>query len=74
MLIVECDCDPTGSESSECDNYAGHCKCKENVIGRKCEQCAPGTYNFGPSGCSRKSFFVHLWLHLHKIYVLYILV
>lgn len=52
LQAVNCDCDPTGSESSECDVYGGHCICKENVIGRRCEQCAPGTYNFGPTGCS----------------------
>ncbi|EMP30085.1 cAMP-dependent protein kinase type II-alpha regulatory subunit [Chelonia mydas] len=29
------------------------CPCKPHVIGRRCDQCAPGTYGLGPSGCSR---------------------
>ncbi|KAL1492725.1 hypothetical protein ABEB36_010939 [Hypothenemus hampei] len=46
-----CDCDPTGSISKICRSYGGACECKPNVIGRRCDQCAPGTYDFGPEGC-----------------------
>lgn len=46
-----CDCNPTGSHSLLCDQYGGTCSCKTNVIGRKCDRCAPGTYGFGPNGC-----------------------
>nr|CAB3263373.1 laminin subunit beta-1 [Phallusia mammillata] len=46
-----CDCDLQGSESSICDTWGGHCICKPNVIGRRCDRCAPGTYGFGPTGC-----------------------
>uniref|UniRef100_A0A3Q2YST7 Laminin, beta 2 (laminin S) n=1 Tax=Hippocampus comes TaxID=109280 RepID=A0A3Q2YST7_HIPCM len=46
-----CNCDPQGSISSVCDVRGGQCHCRPNVIGRQCEQCAPGTYGFGPSGC-----------------------
>lgn len=46
-----CDCDVTGSESTICNPYGGQCACKRNVIGRRCDQCAPGTYGFGPLGC-----------------------
>uniref|UniRef100_A0A671QX33 Laminin subunit beta-1-like n=1 Tax=Sinocyclocheilus anshuiensis TaxID=1608454 RepID=A0A671QX33_9TELE len=42
-----CQCDPQGSLSAECDKVGGQCHCKPNVIGRKCDQCAPGTYGFG---------------------------
>ncbi|XP_073447913.1 laminin subunit beta-2 isoform X4 [Aquarana catesbeiana] len=48
---LACNCDPQGSLSSECDPYGGQCRCKPNVIGRQCDQCAPGTHGFGPSGC-----------------------
>ncbi|XP_066247088.1 laminin subunit beta-1 isoform X1 [Euwallacea similis] len=46
-----CDCDPTGSTSKICVPQGGYCPCKENVIGRRCDQCAPETYDFGPEGC-----------------------
>ncbi|KAI5734580.1 hypothetical protein M8J77_008341 [Diaphorina citri] len=47
----ECDCDPTGSTSKYCDQLGGNCVCKPNVVGRRCDRCAPGTYGFGPEGC-----------------------
>uniref|UniRef100_A0A665X2H1 Laminin subunit beta-2-like n=1 Tax=Echeneis naucrates TaxID=173247 RepID=A0A665X2H1_ECHNA len=48
---LPCKCDPQGSVSSMCDARGGQCHCKPNVIGRRCDQCAPGTYGFGPLGC-----------------------
>uniref|UniRef100_A0A8C1L0A5 Laminin, beta 2-like n=1 Tax=Cyprinus carpio TaxID=7962 RepID=A0A8C1L0A5_CYPCA len=51
-LRASCQCDPQGSLSAECDRVGGQCHCKPNVIGRKCDQCAPGTYGFGPHGCT----------------------
>ncbi|ROL52307.1 Laminin subunit beta-1, partial [Anabarilius grahami] len=49
---LACQCDPQGSLSAECDKVGGQCHCKPNVIGRQCDQCAPGTYGFGPYGCT----------------------
>ncbi|KAF7637603.1 hypothetical protein Mgra_00002860 [Meloidogyne graminicola] len=49
---VSCDCDLTGSKSGICDSKGGQCECKPNVVGRRCDRCAAGTYGFGPSGCS----------------------
>uniref|UniRef100_A0A348G671 Laminin subunit beta1 n=1 Tax=Odontomachus monticola TaxID=613454 RepID=A0A348G671_ODOMO len=46
-----CECNPTGSRSLLCENYGGMCPCKPNVVGRRCDRCAPGTYGFGPEGC-----------------------
>lgn len=46
-----CSCNPTGSLSKECVSKGGYCHCKPNVVGRQCDQCAPGTYGFGPEGC-----------------------
>lgn len=48
----ECQCDPTGSYSGICDSLGGQCQCKPHVVGRRCDQCAPGTYGFGPEGCT----------------------
>ncbi|CAL8324931.1 unnamed protein product [Merluccius merluccius] len=48
---LPCSCDTQGSISSLCDVRGGQCRCRPNVIGRRCDQCAPGTYGFGPSGC-----------------------
>ncbi|KAJ8301303.1 hypothetical protein KUTeg_020290 [Tegillarca granosa] len=48
---IACQCDPTGSTSSECEQVGGQCPCKPNVVGRRCDRCAPGTYDFGPDGC-----------------------
>ncbi|KAL5014853.1 hypothetical protein ScPMuIL_009123 [Solemya velum] len=48
---LDCECDAMGSTSSECDTVGGQCTCKQNVVGRRCDQCAPGTYGFGPNGC-----------------------
>lgn len=49
----ECNCDATGSVSGICDVKGGQCECKPNVVGRRCDKCAVGTYGFGPSGCSK---------------------
>lgn len=46
-----CQCDGTGSRSSICSSLGGQCDCKTNVVGRRCDHCAPGTYGFGPEGC-----------------------
>ncbi|KMQ87954.1 laminin subunit beta-1, partial [Lasius niger] len=46
-----CECNPMGSRSLLCENYGGLCPCKPNVVGRRCDRCAPGTYGFGPEGC-----------------------
>uniref|UniRef100_A0A8C1IFF7 Laminin, beta 2 (laminin S) n=1 Tax=Cyprinus carpio TaxID=7962 RepID=A0A8C1IFF7_CYPCA len=48
---LPCECDPQGSLSSECDVRGGQCRCSPNVSGRRCDECAPGAYGFGPSGC-----------------------
>ncbi|XP_048872334.1 laminin subunit beta-2 isoform X1 [Brienomyrus brachyistius] len=49
---LPCQCDPQGSMSSECNAHGGQCSCKPHVIGRRCDQCAPGTYGFRSAGCT----------------------
>lgn len=53
-MITACQCNTTGSVSKLCDEYGGNCHCKPNVVGRRCDRCAPGTYGFGPEGCTGK--------------------
>uniref|UniRef100_A0A4W4EUK7 Laminin, beta 2 (laminin S) n=1 Tax=Electrophorus electricus TaxID=8005 RepID=A0A4W4EUK7_ELEEL len=48
---LPCHCDAQGSFSSECHVHGGQCHCRPNVIGQRCDKCAPGTYGFGPAGC-----------------------
>ncbi|XP_068627747.1 laminin subunit beta-1 [Battus philenor] len=48
-----CQCDPTGSKSHQCDPYTGYCQCVENIVGARCDRCAPGTYGFSKFGCKR---------------------
>lgn len=46
-----CDCDTTGSTETQCDTIGGQCKCRPNVIGRRCDRCAPGFHSFSVNGC-----------------------
>ncbi|XP_038213536.1 laminin subunit beta-1 [Zerene cesonia] len=48
-----CQCDPSGSKSHQCDRYTGYCQCVENIVGARCDRCAPGTYGFSKFGCKR---------------------
>ncbi|XP_050676949.1 laminin subunit beta-1 [Leptidea sinapis] len=48
-----CQCDPTGSKSYQCDPHTGYCQCVENIVGARCDRCAPGTYGFSKFGCKR---------------------
>ncbi|NWI18533.1 LAMB1 protein, partial [Crypturellus soui] len=48
---LPCRCDPQGSLSAECRPQGGQCRCKANVMGRRCHRCYPGTFGFGPAGC-----------------------
>ncbi|XP_057560576.1 laminin subunit beta-2-like [Hippopotamus amphibius kiboko] len=49
---LACECHPQGSLSTECALLGGQCPCRPNIIGRTCDHCRPGTYGFGPNGCS----------------------
>ena len=41
-----CECDLTGTVDEICQKNSGVCICKPNFTGAKCDQCAPGFYNF----------------------------
>lgn len=38
-IIIECKCNTTGSIQTHCEPILGQCDCRENVIGRTCDQC-----------------------------------
>ncbi|NXT80726.1 LAMA3 protein, partial [Zapornia atra] len=54
-----CNCSERGVAnvaSPECEKNTGQCKCKPGIKGRRCDQCAPGTYSFPncvPCNCNR---------------------
>lgn len=60
FIILACQCNVTGSTSNLCSEYNGACQCKPNVVGRRCDRCAPGTYGFGPEGCKRMFLFYYV--------------
>lgn len=47
---IPCDCDKFGSETFECDVNNGQCLCKDNVEGRRCDQCSENYHNLR-DGC-----------------------
>ena len=52
VLLVECACERQGSRSGVCQPLGGQCQCRNNIIGRRCDQCQPATYGFGNDfGC-----------------------
>uniref|UniRef100_A0A8B9U3T3 Laminin subunit alpha 3 n=1 Tax=Anas zonorhyncha TaxID=75864 RepID=A0A8B9U3T3_9AVES len=54
-----CNCSERGiinAASPDCEKNNGQCKCKPGIKGRRCDQCAPGTYGFPncvPCNCNR---------------------
>lgn len=49
--IATCDCNPAGSNSSECNRVTGQCDCKNpNIVGLKCDKCRENYHNL-IAGC-----------------------
>lgn len=49
-FLAECECDPEGSYSLQCEERTGQCLCKDSVEGRKCDRCVENKYNI-TAGC-----------------------
>lgn len=45
FLCAECNCEAVGSVENTC-GPSGQCLCRSNYAGLKCDQCAPGYYNY----------------------------
>ncbi|KAG9332520.1 hypothetical protein JZ751_014618 [Albula glossodonta] len=43
---LPCGCHEVGAESDTCEPFGGQCRCRPNVIGRDCSQCATGYWGF----------------------------
>ncbi|XP_022051460.2 laminin subunit alpha-5 isoform X1 [Acanthochromis polyacanthus] len=43
-----CNCSRPGivSPDASCDTQSGQCRCKNNIVGRQCDRCAPGFYGY----------------------------
>lgn len=51
QITTNCDCNPIGSNSSECDRLTGQCPCKNtNIVGIKCDKCRENYHDIS-SGC-----------------------
>ena len=44
--LKECGCNPDGSDGEQTCDASGQCQCSGVVIGKKCDQCKPGFYDF----------------------------
>jgi laminin alpha 3/5 len=59
-MCTECNCD-VGTTEEICHKNNGTCICGPNFAGERCNECAPGFYNF-PS-CLRKYFVLFLFTY-----------
>lgn len=60
---VPCDC-AEASDSSQCDDVTGQCRCKPGVSGRSCNRCSAGFWNYTVDGCVCK-FFILVLIQLY---------
>lgn len=51
---IPCDCHVNGTEGELCHVNGGQCPCKVNYIGKKCDMCQIGYYDFPE--CGRKNY------------------
>ncbi|XP_076612601.1 laminin subunit alpha-2 [Chaetodon auriga] len=45
-----CQCHTNGSVSEVCNKETGQCQCRENVVGRQCDECMPQTHGIATGG------------------------
>lgn len=61
IIIRECNCDSDGSIGIDC-SVSGQCKCKENSMGQRCDQCKPNYFDLdesNPKGCKQCFCYGH---------------
>ena len=46
QCLLECMCNTEGSVGDTCEDATGKCSCMPNIIGHKCDKCAPGFFGF----------------------------
>lgn len=55
---TECDCDPNGIASTECDGLSGQCHCKPNITGRRCDKCTEPRHILEDGACKGKAIII----------------
>uniref|UniRef100_A0A671XJM5 Basement membrane-specific heparan sulfate proteoglycan core protein n=1 Tax=Sparus aurata TaxID=8175 RepID=A0A671XJM5_SPAAU len=45
-----CQCHTNGSVSEVCNKETGQCQCRENVVGRQCDECMPQMHGIATGG------------------------
>ncbi|KAG8011413.1 Laminin subunit alpha-2 [Nibea albiflora] len=48
--LLSCQCHTNGSVSEVCNKDTGECQCRENVVGRQCDECMPQTHGIATVG------------------------
>ena len=71
FLSKDCNCNVDGSENAMVCDSAGHCTCKPNVDGYKCDKCAANQYGF--PNCQGKIFihFLQFQMMFQRVMVNY---
>lgn len=46
MHVPACECNSVGAQDNNCDLNTGKCTCRDNVYGKRCDECEPGYWNF----------------------------
>ena len=56
LFLKECECNPDGSTSNDCNPVDGKCPCNEHIVGDHCDTPEPGFFDFPDP--KRKSFAI----------------
>lgn len=57
---MDCECNPDGSISMECDMKTGNCLCKAGVTGRQCDKCERSKSTLRNGFCEGKPW-IFIW-------------
>lgn len=63
---IDCQCNPHGSVSIECDGLSGECMCKDGIIGKRCDQCAQPASILAAGGCQGMNSEESVHTHAHS--------